>query len=350
MHNVGEYEALANARSAQYLQENEIDPLLKGRIGKPRSVFTVGKRLRFNIVPMLLCVFIPFGFYVWVCGVTSFTMFYYHQALATCLVGVAILLAVAIFVNAYRARYHDPDPTWFSFLALMVIIMVIAGLLVGTHTYQEHVRPYLQLTDLKVANGVDASRAHGENFMDAGIIYFNKGNDIDGAKTHHFKLSTLYCVAPVITNQTAPESQSYDFWVVGKDCCAVGASDFRCGAWSGVGGRSGIRVMNDHDAAFYRLAVQQATTTYNIMAEHPIFFEWAVDPLLDLAIWNRRCYRNFLFGCMLAFIFCLFAMVMAAAKYAWIGRGPWKSGNEYDQDPRLRSQYQQMQYQPSRYP
>lgn len=331
-----EAERQAERRAARlHEEESDMHPLLKERLGKPRSNFIFGRRIRMNIVPMFLTVFIPWGVFVFASGVCGFSMLYKRPVLAEtciCLLGVFWLVTVAI---AIRARKHEPDPTWYTYLAIITGLMLVSGLGCGLNMYTSHVKPYLQLSDLKVAKNVDASRASGENYMDTGVIYFGKGNDIDSQRTSHFKLGTMYCVAPIVTNGATPETLSYDFWVVGKDCCAVGASDFRCGAWSTGSARAGIRVMSDEDQTYYRLAVDQALTTYNIASQHPLFFEWAVDPLTDLAIWNRRCYRNYLFGNGVAFVVCLFGMCMAAAKFAFLGRGPWKKGFELYQDPRF---------------
>jgi len=287
-----------------------------------------------NIVPMFLTVFIPWGVFVFTSGVCGFSLQYTHPNIAKALIGLMIMFWLVTVVVAIRARRGNPDPTWYTYLAIMTTIMLLSGIGCGLDMYYTHVEPYLELSDLKVTKNVDAIRAHGEHYMDTGIIYFNQGNDIDSQKTSHFKLGTMYCVAPIVTNGLAPETQSYDFWVVGKDCCAVGASDFRCGAWSLGGAHAGIRVMNDEDTAYYRLAVDQGLTTYNIMSKHPLFFELAVDPLTDIAIWNRRCYRNYLFSNGVSFVLCLFGTFMASAKFAFLGRGPW-SKDELYQDPRF---------------
>ena len=74
--------------------------------------------------------------------------------------------------------------------------------------------------------------------------------------------------------------ETYDFWAIGMDCCSVNAADFHCGAGLGwilsvrperakgqarTGGEvgnfkahSGLRLLDDRQRSFYRLAVEQA--------------------------------------------------------------------------------------------
>merc|ERR1719291_375900 len=134
-------------------------------------------------------------------------------------------------------------------------------------------------------------------------------------KSWHFQHRTTYCVAPIVSvspvsNSSLPETQSYDFWAVGKDCCSLSSSDFRCGAWGKTNTRSGIRIVSDKDAPYYRLAVQQAETLYGVMASHPLFFEWSDRPQAEVNSWARKAFRNYLFFVGFAFVFSLFCLSM----------------------------------------
>ena len=120
-----------------------------------------------------------------------------------------------------------------------------------------------------------------------------------------FKNVDTYCVAPVSVLQgpqfncrcaerrlSAPGGvvlplETYDFWAIGMDCCSVNAADFHCGmglGWAScllplshgrsaraaralageVGNskaHSGLRLLDDRQRSFYRLAVEQAAGT-----------------------------------------------------------------------------------------
>lgn len=301
-------------------------------------LFLAGERIRMSIVPMFLCVFIPWGLYVLVSSVTTFCYVYTRPLPAGATLVSVFLFCVALLVIAIRARKEDPCPTWYSYLALSCCSFCIVAALLGHSTCQAGVRPWMELTALAPRFGINAGREFGQNFMDAGIIEFAPGNSIDAFKAWSFKRGgdnldamtssvqpgSVYCVAPIVTNNLPPETQSYDFWVVGKDCCSVGTADFRCGVWFGLGNRSGLRVLVDEDLDYYRLAVQQAEGNFHMRARHPIFFTWSEDPLRTLAIENRRVFVGYVFGVAVAFVTALFGVCMAVAKFAWIGRGPWK--------------------------
>jgi hypothetical protein len=289
-----------------------------------RSVFVPEQKMRMNIVAMILSVFVPWGMYVMISGTATFCMVYTRPLRAYCAYGCAASLCGILCYIAYRARRDTPDPTWYSYLAAATTIFCFVAAASGEVTCEVEVRPWLQLNSLGYRRGVDASRVGGENVMDVGIIQFNAGNAIDPDKTYHFKNGALYCVAPIVTNFSAPETQSYDFWVVGKDCCAIGTSDFRCGAWFGNQPKSGLRILDNSDLIYYRLAVQQAEGTYNIMAKHPIFLTWSLDPAKALSVENRSTFRNYLFGNGVAFVVAILFMVLASVRFAFIGRGPWK--------------------------
>jgi len=311
-------------------------PLIKGRLGKERSVFAPGHRIRMNIVPMFLNIFIPWAFFVFVCGTCAFSLMYRHPGLATGILVSVFVIWVAACYMALSARKFNPDPTWYTYLAIMVGVFALSGGMYGRSLYEGHMKHYFQLSDLRLAKGVNAGAEKGDNLMDAGIIYFGSGNMVDSSMAYHFKQKTIYCVAPVLTNRTTPQTFSYDFWMVGKDCCSVGSPDFRCGDWeSAAKGAlpSGIRVLSDHDDPFYRLAVQQAESTYGITAEHPIFLEWAQDPVLEMAIWNKRVFKNYLFANGVAFITSWFCMSVVAAAFAWIGRGETRCDFQDFSDP-----------------
>jgi len=203
----------------------------------------------------------------------------------------------------------------------MVGLGCIFGTSAGLYNSRVWTRRYYEIHDLKVLHQLDTVRERGQTVMDAGVVFFATGNELDPMKSWHFKHRTLYCVAPITTNGQTPESHSYDFWAVGKDCCSLGSSDFRCGAWGSSSARSAIRVMDDNDIFFYRLAVQQAETLYGIMATQPVFFEWAEDPLAEVNSWNSIGFKNYLFLVCAAFVFSLLCLAMTSCRFAFIGRG-----------------------------
>jgi len=300
---------------------------------KPRTVFSPGSRIKMNIVPMILNLFAPWGIFTLCCGLTSGWLMYSEPGLVVALSSLVLLGALASLYKAVQARKSDPEPTWYSYAALAIAVAAVTGLLCGYANYVSLAKPYFEIRDLKAAHQINARYERGQNMMDAGIIYFAHGNQLDGQKSWHFMHHTQYCVAPVTASYGAPTTRSYDFWAVGEDCCSMSSSDFRCGEWSNAAARSGIRVLDDPALPFYRLAVQQAETLYGIQAAHPIFVRWSQDPLAEVNSWNAHAFRNYLFMLCFSFVVSLFFVVLASSKYAFVGRAESVYQTDFLDDP-----------------
>lgn len=308
-------------------------PLIKQRMMAKRSIFAPGHRIRVNVVAIFLNVFIPWGVFILCCGITSFWLMYAHPELAWAIISTVFVLWGASLCLAIGARRFDPDPTWFTFSALIVGIMAISGTVVGLQNFKNYSKPYFEINDLKTINGIDASFTPGKNVMDGGIFHFNAGNQIDDNRSWHFHFHNTYCVAPIITNNTAPLTQTYDFWAVGKDCCSVSASDFRCGSWGSTRSAGGVRVISSGDMGYYKLAVQQTESLYNIMAPNPIFLTWSENPAMEVEAMNQQVFKNYLVMVAFAFIASLFLVTLAACRFAWMGRGQSVYSMKFNNDP-----------------
>jgi len=299
----------------------EIEHLLSDRVQKPRSVLAPGARIKMNVVPMFLGVFIPWGTYIFCCGLTSFSLNYSNPSLVRGLLALVFAVWVGAILAAVWARHRNPDPTWVTYLALVVGIAAIAGTMCGEVSFSTLSGHYYRIRDLKVVSDVDASFTPGKNLLDAGIVHFAPGNHFDDLRTWHFKYGSTWCVAPLVTNRTAPLAGSYDFWIVGKDCCSHEASDFRCGAWYSARAPTGVRVVDDDDLAMYRLAVQQAQSLYDITAANPVFLTWHDDPEAEVSSWSMRAYKRYLEQVWFALACSFFAMCMATVRFSFLGRG-----------------------------
>jgi hypothetical protein len=291
-----------------------------------------------NIVPMFLNVFIPLGIFVLTLAVVSFWVFYLKPALGWFVVGLVGFIWIISVLVALERKKNDPEPTWYIYFALILGIAFFGAIILGFEIYQDNSLPFYMIKDLKTVADVDASKERGQNVMDAGIFYFAKGNKIDAMRAWHFKQKTLYCVAPIIKGNypAVPDTQSFDFWVVGKNCCSEAASDFRCGAYNNPLARSGIRILDDKERPFYRLAVEQAQALYGIQSSHPVFFEWTEDPLKTVQSWNNRGVDKFLMYISFAGVLALFGVSCAAAKFAWMGRVESVYGEDILGDPEYR--------------
>jgi len=304
----------------QSANPSEMHPLVKDKLMRPRTVFHPGSRIKMNILPMILNLFVPWGIFTFVCGICSSWVMYNQPGVVYMMLAITYLGWGMCLRKAAEARKDNPEPTWFTYVSLAVGIAVIAGTVCGMTLFQMYRRPFFQIRDLKVVRDLDAGKEYGQNWMDAGILEFKQGSRLDGLRTWHFKHGSLYCVAPIVVDDSKPETQSYDFWAVGQDCCSLSSSDFRCGAWAQPGVRKAIRIVDDEASPFFRLAVKQAETLYGIVASHPIFFEWSYDPEAEVAGWNRKAFSNYIFMVCVAFVCSLFLLAMATCNFAFIGR------------------------------
>merc|ERR1719221_2425605 len=152
------------------------------------------------------------------------------------------------------------------------------------------------------------------------MVSFTRGTGLDDRRSWHFVRKHIYCVAPIVSNGSAPWSGVYDFWAVGRDCCSQSDSDFRCGDWGSRGAHGAIRNMDDESALFYRLAVKQAESVYDIRSVHPIFFEWTTDPRAKVNFWKQISWHNFVFMVVVSFVVSLFALALAMCGFSFLGR------------------------------
>jgi len=310
----------------------DMPPQVKARLMKPHTVFAPGTRIKFNIVPMFLNLFLPWSLFTLCSGLSSGWLMYTEPGFVMVISSLIILLGLASLYQAVKARRLDPEPTWWSYTALSITVASVAGLICGSVNYVTLAKPFFEIMDLKAVHQVDARYERGQNMMDAGILYFAKGNKLDAQRSWHFMHHTQYCVAPIAASGKEPATHAYDFWAVGEDCCSMSSSDFRCGEWSNSAARSGIRVLDDPALPFYRLAVQQAETLYGIQAAHPIFVRWSQDPLAEVNSWNAKAFRNYLFMVCFSFVVALLFVVLASSKYAFLGRAESVYGTDFLDD------------------
>merc|ERR1719217_1131771 len=132
--------------------------------------------------------------------------------------------------------------------------------------------------------------------MDAGQVLYSPGSTVNTKYAIGFRNVDTYCVAPIVP-EGSPPLETYDFWAVGLNCCDGGPGDFKCGGTkNGVPFQNGggLRVMRNEDRSFYRLAIQQAESAFQIRASHPLFFYWVADPAATQHSYLEEAMRQFL--------------------------------------------------------
>lgn len=280
--------------------------------------FARGERRRLNVLPICLNVFLPWILFSTLFAVMSFSIHYHtpHLAYAACFVaGLVVFVVGALAVNTKRSGRGDP--TWYIFACFTLCAAWLLAISFGDMNFVYNMQIFYDVQHLDAYPSVSPAILKGQQLMDAGRISFTPGTSLDFSKAMSFKNLDLYCVAPIVEG-TKP-LDSYDFWAVGLNCCTGTVTDFQCGEFNNPQARSGLRLMHDEQRAFFRLAVQQAESAYNIRATHPIFLHWVQDPVAELNSYREEGFRYFLAGVFAHFVFNLFCVICAVFGFSKLG-------------------------------
>eukprot|EP00408_Alexandrium_pacificum_P050243 CAMPEP_0171242530 /NCGR_PEP_ID=MMETSP0790-20130122/45752_1 /TAXON_ID=2925 /ORGANISM="Alexandrium catenella, Strain OF101" /LENGTH=357 /DNA_ID=CAMNT_0011709361 /DNA_START=58 /DNA_END=1131 /DNA_ORIENTATION=- len=313
-----------SGQSAGYdtLASIPIEKHSSNRLGIPdvmRKPFLTGQRRRLNVIPVLVCWFLPWGLFIFDYWVSSFPVRYEMPWVFDLAMVASALVVFAFIVTAVTNRLKlfarsDRDPSWLIFLALFMTVALVGGAFLGNRSYKKYMRPYLDFNNLNSYTDIYPNLMRGQQLMDAGVVLFAPGTRIDVSLSEGFKDGTQYCVAPIAFSNATPPT--YDFWAVGTNCCSGTKPDFRCEGWNSEK-YGGLRLMDSHARGFYRLAVEQAEATYKIKAAHPLFFTWTRKPLQTVEGWEKTVRSNFIlwiFGYGLFQAFCVVAATLAFSR------------------------------------
>lgn len=291
-------------------------PIVSGKfnpaVPKPRA--------HMNILPLIFNMVLPLVMFVVCCALASSYLMYSRPSLAWTCLALAYMICAAGVANALWQRRHNPMPTWYTYLAILLALAALWGTSVGLEIFRSLSKPHYEALDLKAVENLDVSREIGQSALDLGIVKFAAGSRIDGKRSWHFKHDTVYCVAPIVSNVTIRGVPHCDFWAVGQDCCSTGSSDFRCGDWRSTGTPGAIRAFDEEALGFYRLAVKQAETLYDIVSPNPVFFRWTEDPFAEVASWRTTARRKFLLAVMAFCIFSMLTLALTTLVFSLLGR------------------------------
>lgn len=280
-----------------------------------RKTVLRGTRRRMNWVAIVLSWFLPSTIFFAVLGLRSMPVRIQQPALCALGVGFCFLacLVAGVTALAHRRRWYEltryHEPSWLSFLAMSMLVAFIFGVIFGDLNFQVFMQAAADLSQLNTYHNVSTAILKGQQLMDAGMVTFMPGTKLDVSKSMGFKSGRMYCAAPIVSPNNV--TQTYDFWAVGTDCCTAGHPDFHCRNFNNLQADGGVRLMNEQERPFFRLAVQQAEATYNITAAHPLFFEWAVQPTVQA---EERVKA----GCHQFLMFALGYMFVQAVLVVWV--------------------------------
>jgi len=216
---------------------------------------------------------------------------------------------------------------------LAFTVAVGCGIYFGNWNYETNMWFAFKYDSMENYPSIDVGKELAVNVLDAGRVYFASTATIDRSQSWHFKDGTLYCVAPIVS-KAGMQTKTLDFWAVGTDCCSDIASDFRCGEFTNMNARSGLRLLDESKLKMYRLAVEQATQQFKIHSTNPLFFEWTQDPLDDVQKFQIAGWSYFQLAVVFSLVVSTVVVMAATLKFAYIGRSPLKYEDSDDENPR----------------
>lgn len=292
------------------------------------AIFVRRQRQRMNLMGACWCLFFPWISFCLVYAATSFNWRYSEPWLSWLIVGIFSVVTLffgVLAVGSMRSKMKDNEshePNWFTFLFITMAIAVGVGAVLGNLNFFSFMQRYYDYVNLNDYKFVNVARMRGEQLMDGARAEFIPGTTVDLRKAMGFKNLNTYCVAPLtVTNddKVREELSNYDFWAVGMDCCSGDMTDFHCGEYNNPKARGGLRLMQDNERSFYRLAVQQAESMYHVKANHPLFFYWTEDPVKEMESWREEGYKFFFLGMLVHFCWQLLCVVLGIVSFSKIG-------------------------------
>eukprot|EP00440_Ansanella_granifera_P006117 gb/GFBE01006634.1/.p1 GENE.gb/GFBE01006634.1/~~gb/GFBE01006634.1/.p1 ORF type:complete len:321 (+),score=62.95 gb/GFBE01006634.1/:1-963(+) len=283
------------------------------------------QRFRMNLAPVYQCLFIPWLFFCAIYAVMSSSVHYYRPSLAYLTVALCGLVVLAVGWIALKLVMGKApstrEPNWYVFLAVTMAVAWILGIVFGNLNYSATVQRYYDYISLDIFPEVNPSITQGQQVMSGGRVYFGNTSVLDVRRSIGFKNVDTYCVAPIsiVQGGTTMPLQTYDFWAVGLGCCSLNTADFHCGEYNNPNAHSGLRLLEDSQRDFYRLAVQQAEAAYSIKANHPLFFYWVEDATAEMESFKGEGYKYFMIGMLAHFGWQLLSVGLAATAFSKLG-------------------------------
>lgn len=302
----------AGAGGDPYAREREANSYV-------RQAFMIGHRRRLNVVGLLVSLFLPWSLFLAVCAVIIFPMHYWVPGLSYVIVALCLALPTGLFLVKRCKAPHDGsrEPDWLTFLYLTMLLAWILGVVYGEANFYSYTYKYESVQNMQTYTDVFTAGARGDQLIDAGRVTFGQGTALDISKSAGFKNGNTFCVAPIAQGNVV--TSDYDFWAVGQNCCSGDAPDFHCEGFNNARSLSGLRLMDESQRPFYRLAVQQAEATYGIKANYPLFFHWVEDAAASMEAWRKAASRQYLIGLFGHLLLQAVLVACAALRFGKIG-------------------------------
>eukprot|EP00927_Polykrikos_kofoidii_P060778 TRINITY_DN55696_c0_g1_i1.p1 TRINITY_DN55696_c0_g1~~TRINITY_DN55696_c0_g1_i1.p1 ORF type:complete len:315 (-),score=35.67 TRINITY_DN55696_c0_g1_i1:107-1051(-) len=288
--------------------------------GATSGAFKRSQRVRLNIYPALVGLFVPWWVFCTVFYAISFPLQVSHPISGYIVVGLSFGATLVCFLLVWwlrigRGGEGRGSPSWLTFCFFTMALALVAGCVAGAENYTFNTRVFYGVSSLMEYTDVNPSLVLGKQFMDAGMVEFSKGTHLGLSQSMGFRHAGIeYCVAPIVFGNVT--ARTFDFWAVGRDCCSASTADFHCPGFNILKARGGLRLLDDHARTYYRMAVQEAEATYEIKAAHPLFFEWVVDAPNKANEYMATACRLYMAGVCVHFVLQLFLVAIAAMGFS----------------------------------
>jgi len=281
-----------------------------------KVVFIPSRRVRVNALAICMNILCPWLLFTSLLWVMIFDTHYSSPHLAWFAVMSAFGLSAVMAGLAYNRRQQlNGDPAWYTYAAGAFFAAALVAAVFGDWVFQHKMNSYYDFETLNTYSGVNPMRTKGQMVMDSGRVYFSMYTHLDQKKTMAFKHVDNYCVVPITAGDE--KLPNYDFWAVGTNCCGGSTGEFHCGRdWDNFRARSGLRLMDETQSPFYRLAVQQAEAAYGISASHPVFYHWVQDPVAEIHHEMAFGHKAFVIAAFTHFIANFCAVIYATFAFA----------------------------------
>lgn len=206
-----------------------------------------------------------------------------------------LVLMFMVLLPAMAHREHRWSGLLYWSLAptlafVLLVSSLILGIMLGEYLWKD-VHQYLDLSHLRHYGGLNPSKVPGTQVQDVGRLEFGPGAAIDRGHGGCFVNGATYCVAPINiggTQDNRPQIGTQDYFAVGVGCCDCPVTNFMCGAWNNPFAHGGLRSVDRNNRAYFQMAVEQWSATYNVQAKEPLFFDWVPDAEHEFKmLWSR---------------------------------------------------------------
>lgn len=275
------------------------------------QVMALASHKRLNCMPVLLSILVPWFAFLFAFGIVSFYTHYAMPVTTICFFGMGFAASIYCVMQARAAFTRRRDWFYIGYIGVTCSIAMVLGGVYGDVTFWSWMRPVYDLRHMATYNNIDPSSStlwsgqilptSGRRFQDAGTVYFKTEAVLDKSKAMSFKMGALYCIAPIV-NPKCERNCGYDFWAVGVNCCAEDASDFRCGEYGNQHAKAGLRLMDESQRPYFRLAVLEAEGAHKIVSKHPVFYHWLQDPIKEIDVWAKQGYSKFIVAMFVSFV------------------------------------------------